>query len=165
MMGRLRKLLLVMGLAAATVMGVGADTASAHGDRTGTETGPASHELNQSTSQSANHDVSVSVVAAREPSPPGCDTGAFCAYERWPQNGYGALQLETQGNWVGGAGWVTFVFNNGVRWPGADHVQLGWVWGDGTIQETCVHYNPGPGHKISFGAPVIITRVFWRGEC
>lgn len=150
-MRRLRRLLLVVSLTAAAVIGVGADTASAHGDGSGREVGPASRE--------------VSVVAAREPSPPGCDVGAFCAYERWPQNGYGALQLETQGNWVGGAGWVTHVFNNGVRWPGADHVQVGWVWGDGTVQETCVHYNPGPGHKISFGAPVIITRVFWRGEC
>jgi hypothetical protein len=149
-MRRLRRLL-VMTLTAATVMTVSAHTASAHEDGPGSETGSASHE--------------VTVTVAREPSPPGCDVGAFCAYELWPQNGYGDLQLETQGNWVGGAGWVTHLFNNGVRWPGADHVQVGWVWGDGTIQETCVHYNPGPGHKISFGAPVIVTRVFWRGEC
>lgn len=153
-MRRLRKLLLAMSLTAAAVMGIDADIASAHEGVPGGEpaaAGAVTHE--------------VTVEAAREPNPPGCDPGAFCAYERWPQNGYGALKLETQGNWVGGAGWVTHVFNNGLPWPGADHVQLGWVWGDGTVQETCVHYNPGPGHKISFGAPVIVTRVFWRGEC
>ena len=155
-MRRMRRLLLVIGLVAATVIGVGADTASAHQAR-------ADRAGQADRAGSTGHVVSV--VAAREPAPPGCDTGAFCAYERWPQNGYGALKLETQGNFVGGAGWVTHVFNNGVRWPGLDHVQLSWVWGDGTIQETCVHYNPGPGHKISFGAPVIVTRVWWRGEC
>ena len=137
-MRRIRVLLVLVSLTTAVVTGVSTDTASAR----------------ENTS-----------AAAREPNPPGCDRGAFCAYSAWPQDGWGTLMLETQGNWAGGAGWVRTVYNNGVRWPGADHVQLDWVWPDGTIDTTCIHYNPGPGHLIGFTVGVIVTRVWWRGEC
>jgi hypothetical protein len=150
-MRRMRTVLLLVSLVAAVVTGVGTDTASARETRmSGTSTGTAIEAL---------------AARAREPNPPGCDPGAFCAYTRWPENGWGNLMLETQGNWFGLAGWASAVYNNGLPWPGLDHVQLGFGWPDGTIQEVCIHYNPGPGHLVKFAVPVVITRVQWRGEC
>lgn len=101
-------------------------------------------------------------VESNEASPPGCNRGAFCAYRGMDQTG--TLLLETQGNWSGSISGVRSVFNNGVPWPGADHIQLDWNF-NGSRWTECIHYNPGPGeYKINF-VGVQIVRARWRGEC
>jgi hypothetical protein len=55
--------------------------------------------------------------------------------------------VSTPGNWWGMTPGVGSVFNNGVPYPGADHIQLAFGWPDGTVQEVCIHYSPGPGHR------------------
>jgi hypothetical protein len=102
-------------------------------------------------------------TAARETAPRDCNAGAFCGYAG--VNYTGALLLETQGNWSGKRAGVRSVYNNGVQWLGADHVQLTWEQG-GECWTRCFHYNPGPGHKQpNFGSAVQLTSVRWRGEC
>jgi hypothetical protein len=103
----------------------------------------------------------VVTAAAREPDPPGCNDGAFCAYSDMFEEG--TLLLERQGNWAGSISGVMSVYNNGVRWTGADHVDLDWNFG-GNAWRQCIHYNPGPGHRIDF-IGVQIVKVRWRDEC
>ncbi|MEU4328999.1 hypothetical protein [Nonomuraea dietziae] len=62
-----------------------------------------------------------------------------------------------------------FLFNNGYRYPGADHVDVTFYRAqDGSGPYTrCVHYYPGPGEYYIYtpNDPVEIVRVRWRGEC
>ena len=104
--------------------------------------------------------------AARYTPPPGCDNGAFCAYEG--SSFTGRLLLERQGEWTGSVSNVQSVWNNGVRDPQQDHIQLDYYWqDDGTFGSICLHYNPGPGTFAIdwFPQGVRIVRVHWRGEC
>lgn len=97
-----------------------------------------------------------------EASPRGCSRGDFCAYSA--EGEQGSLLLAVAGNWSGSISGVGSVFNNGVPFPGADHIQLDWNFG-GVGWTQCVHYNPGPGqYKIDF-VGVQIVRARWRGEC
>ena len=97
-----------------------------------------------------------------EPSPPGCAPGNFCIYSRHDQTG--TLVLKTAGNWSGSVTGVA-AFNNGVPWPGADHVQVDSHIGD-HYESRCMHYNPGPGeYKRDFLPGTVFTKVVWRGEC
>jgi hypothetical protein len=101
--------------------------------------------------------------SSADPNPPGCPPGNFCAYANFNQTG--ALKLKVAGNWSGTITGVGSVFNNGVPFPGADHVDLTYKFPGGNFRVQCVHYNPGPGHKVNFGEDVVITKVVWRGEC
>jgi hypothetical protein len=112
--------------------------------------------------------VVVPSPASAEPNPPNCPREYFCAYSGTNQSG--SLLLRTAGNWSGSIGGVRSVFNNGVPWPGADHVQLTYRLSSGPVQGSirtrCIHYNPGPGqYKVNFDATQLILRVVWRGEC
>jgi hypothetical protein len=101
-------------------------------------------------------------TAAAEANPPGCGKGYFCAYSGPDQTG--RLLLKVAGNWSGSLG-VGSIFNNGVRYPGADHVDVTSYVG-GQPSTDCFHYNPGPGrYKANAEAGLTITRVVWRGEC
>ena len=100
--------------------------------------------------------------ASAEPNPPGCPKGYFCAYSG--ENQTGRLVLKTAGNWSGN---VTFrsAFNNGVVFPGADHVNMTYAMPGGS-ETVCLHYNPGPGTYKGNAAPgVSVTKVVWRGVC
>jgi hypothetical protein len=100
--------------------------------------------------------------AAAEPSPAGCTKGYVCGYSGTHQRGWPALKA--RGNWSGRVA-VRSIFNNGQRQPGADHVQLEWLY-RGKKWSACLHYNPGPGlYKLNFKPGVWITRSTWRGEC
>jgi hypothetical protein len=105
---------------------------------------------------------SSAAAAAREPNPPGCDPGAFCAYSG--QNVNGRLLLERQGNWSGSLSGVGSVYNNGVAFPGADHVYVRYFIGNllGTL---CLHYNPGPGHRFFFSPSARLVSATWGPEC
>lgn len=101
-------------------------------------------------------------TAAAEANPPGCGKGYFCAYSG--PNQTGRLVLKVAGNWSGNLG-VGSIFNNGVRYPGADHVDVTSYLG-GQPSTDCFHYNPGPGrYKANAESGLTITRVVWRGEC
>lgn len=100
--------------------------------------------------------------ASAEPNPPGCPKGYFCAYAANDQRG--AQLVRSWGNWNGSVE-VGSVFNNGLRDPGSDHVQLTWTY-NGRTWSRCLHYNPGPGeYKINFVSGVVIKSATWRGEC
>lgn len=106
--------------------------------------------------------VATAPTASAEPNPPGCGKGNFCAYTG--QNQTGTLVVRSPGNWSGSAA-VRSVFNNGVVYPGADHIQLTWTY-NGNTWSRCLHYNPGPGqYKINFVSGVVIKSATWRGEC
>ena len=59
--------------------------------------------------------------ASAEANPPGCGKEYFCAYSG--ENQTGQLVLKTKGNWSGNVA-IRSVFNNGVAFPGADHVDV-----------------------------------------
>jgi hypothetical protein len=95
-------------------------------------------------------------------SPSGCHRGDFCAYSLVAEQG--RLLLRAPGNWSGSISDVGSIFNNGVPFPGADHVQLDWNI-NGLGWTRCIHYNPGPGvYNIDF-VGIQVVRVRWRGEC
>jgi hypothetical protein len=100
--------------------------------------------------------------AAAEPSPPGCPKGYVCGYSGPDQRGWPALKA--RGNWSGRVA-ARSIFNNGLRQPGADHIQLEWLY-RGKKWSACLHYNPGPGlYKLNFVPGVWVTSAMWRGEC
>jgi hypothetical protein len=100
--------------------------------------------------------------ASAEPNPPGCPKEYFCAYSGPDETGQ--LVLKTAGNWTGSVAFRS-AFNNGVRFPGADHVDMTYAV-DGGGETVCLHYNPGPGVYKGNAAPgTRIVKVKWRGEC
>ncbi|MET9800115.1 hypothetical protein [Streptomyces sp. NPDC006368] len=101
-------------------------------------------------------------AASAEPDPSGCPKENFCVYAGEGQTG--ALVLKVTDNWTGSVSGRS-VFNNGIPYPNADHVQLTWTYNGGTWEE-CLHYNPGPGaYSLDFAPGVTFTKVVWRGEC
>ncbi len=106
--------------------------------------------------------LTTATTASAEANPPGCGKGYFCAYSGPDQTG--RLVLKVAGNWSGNLA-VGSIFNNGVRFPGADHVDVTSFLG-GQPSTDCFHYNPGPGrYKANAEPGLTITRVVWRGEC
>ncbi|MFE7170044.1 peptidase inhibitor family I36 protein [Streptomyces sp. NPDC057616] len=100
--------------------------------------------------------------ASAEADPPGCPKEYFCAYSG--ENQTGQLVVKTKGNWSGDVPFRS-AFNNGVRFPGADHVNMTYAVEGGT-ETVCLHYNPGPGTYKGNAAPgTRIVKVVWRGEC
>lgn len=106
--------------------------------------------------------MSTTHSASAESNPADCPKGYVCA---WSTTAYGGPALiKTTGNWQGGAQ-VGAVFNNGMPYPGADHIEATWVW-EGKTWSRCLHYNPGPGeYKLTFPLGVLLTSLKWRGEC
>jgi len=101
-------------------------------------------------------------ASIEEASPPGCPKGYFCAWSGPDQTGN--IVVRTQGNWSGGTYYQSY-FNNGVHFPGADHVDITSDH-EGLEDTWCVHYNPGPGeYKGTVGPGAFMLRVTWRGEC
>ncbi|MFD3514742.1 hypothetical protein [Streptomyces sp. NPDC058657] len=101
-------------------------------------------------------------AASAEPNPSGCEKENFCIYTGEGQSGQ--LALKVTDNWTGSVTGRS-AFNNGIPYPGADHIQLTWTYNGGTYEE-CLHYNPGPGtYKLNFAEGVTFTKVVWRGEC
>ncbi|MEU3983456.1 peptidase inhibitor family I36 protein [Streptomyces sp. NPDC026672] len=100
--------------------------------------------------------------ASAEANPPGCDKGYFCVYSG--ENQTGQLVMRTAGNWTGNVS-IRSAFNNGVPFPGADHVDVTYTVSGGT-ETSCLHYNPGPGgYKVNAVAGTRVVKVVWRGEC
>ncbi|MEU3854846.1 peptidase inhibitor family I36 protein [Streptomyces sp. NPDC029554] len=100
--------------------------------------------------------------ASAEPDPPECPKGYFCAYSG--ENQTGQLVVKTAGNWTGNVAFRS-AFNNGVPYPGADHVDMTYAVEGGT-ETVCLHYNPGPGAYKGNAAPgTRVVKVVWRGEC
>lgn len=100
--------------------------------------------------------------ASAEPNPPGCPKEYFCVYSG--ENQTGQLVMKTAGNWTGNVAFRS-AFNNGIRFPGADHVGVTYTVEGGT-EIGCLHYNPGPGtYKVNAVAGTRVVKVVWRGEC
>jgi hypothetical protein len=108
--------------------------------------------------------VAAQPAAADLGPPPGCQRGYFCV-SGGPDSPTG---WSTAGNWTGSVIGI-FLFNNGYRYPGADHVDVTFYRAqDGSGPYTrCLHYYPGPGEYYMYtpNDPVEIVRVRWRGEC
>lgn len=106
--------------------------------------------------------VAAAPTASAEPNPPGCGKGNFCIYSGANQTG--RLLVKAAGNWSGSVSGHS-VFNNGNRYPGADHISLTWTYNSRTWTD-CFHYNPGPGkYKANFVDGVVFKKATWRGEC
>jgi hypothetical protein len=107
--------------------------------------------------------IALAPAANAEPSPPGCPKEYFCAWGGPDRTGQ--IVVRTRGNWDGGAYFQSY-FNNGVRFPGADHVDVYSSHEGSDDPPFCVHYNPGPGrYSGNIGAGAFIMHVRWRGEC
>lgn len=113
------------------------------------------------------------VVTAPPASAAACSSGSTCFY--WSNaDGTSTLKYQEDGNVSGqlhpgvrGA----WVWNNGVRYPGADHITLTTSI-NGTRWRICLHYGPanftlGTGGTTAarIGVGEIVTSWVWRGEC
>jgi hypothetical protein len=107
--------------------------------------------------------IAMAPTASAEPNPPNCPKGYFCAYSA--HNSGGSQTIRTAGNWTGSIDSLT-LFNNGVVYPGADHVSVDVVTFTKERRTICLHYNPGPGaYKVNVADGANIRQVTWRGEC
>ncbi|WP_433163255.1 hypothetical protein [Kribbella sp. CA-247076] len=121
--------------------------------------------------------LGITVAGAIATAPPAsaesCGAGNTCFY--WTNtNGTSTLKYKSAGN-VNGilhpgprGGWV---WNNGVRYPGADHITLTTSI-NGSRWRICLHYGPadfnlGTGGTTAarIGQGEIVTGWTWRGEC
>ncbi|MFG3250303.1 hypothetical protein [Streptomyces sp. NPDC048187] len=106
--------------------------------------------------------VALAPTASAEADPPGCGKEFFCIYAGEGQTGQ--LLVKSQHSWTGSVSGRS-VFNNGIPYPDADHIQLTWTY-QGATYGQCLHYNPGPGtYKLDFAEGVTFTSAKWRGEC
>ncbi|MFG3102256.1 hypothetical protein ACGFZL_17270 [Streptomyces sp. NPDC048182] len=106
--------------------------------------------------------LALAPTASAEADPAGCGKQFFCIYAGEGQTGQ--LLVKSQHSWTGSVSGRS-VFNNGIPYPDADHIQLTWTY-QGATYEQCLHYNPGPGtYKLDFAEGVTFTRAKWRGEC
>ncbi|MFI9102217.1 peptidase inhibitor family I36 protein [Streptomyces fildesensis] len=111
--------------------------------------------------------IATAPTASAEASPPDCPKGNVCVWDSDVTGG--PTVIRTEHNWYGShtfGHWGGSIFNNGVRYPGADHIQATWTF-DGKTWDRCLHYNPGPGEYAirGFAPGVTITSLVWRGEC
>lgn len=59
-------------------------------------------------------------------------------------------------------------FNNGVRYPGADHVYVTYTTTGGLDTTTrCLHYYTGQnqGYELNLNQVATVTKVVWGPEC
>ncbi|MER5940410.1 peptidase inhibitor family I36 protein [Streptomyces sp. NPDC001928] len=57
------------------------------------------------------------------------------------------------------------IFNNGVRYPGADHIWWRATWSTGQTSSGCLHYPPDAGNSFSLYGNVTLNSAVWGGEC
>ncbi|MDH2392546.1 peptidase inhibitor family I36 protein [Streptomyces sp. HNM0663] len=57
------------------------------------------------------------------------------------------------------------IFNNGVRYPGADHIWWKVTWSNGQTASGCLHYPPDSGNSITVSGSVTLNHAKWGGEC
>lgn len=123
--------------------------------------------------------LGVTVAGAIATAPPAsaatCNAGSTCFY--WTNanaNGSHTLKYQSAGNISGqlhpGAK-GGYVWNHGVRYPGADHIRLTTSF-NGTRWKICLHYGPtnfdlGSGNATAawIARGEIVTSWTWRGEC
>lgn len=108
------------------------------------------------------------VAGAATLAPPNCEPGYACIV-----NGSGSVVYKNAGNVNNfyyapdGGG---YVWNNGVRYPGLDHIQLYTIIGDRRYT-ICLHYGREPVFvqpEPTAGVLVpgeAVTSWRWRGEC
>jgi len=117
--------------------------------------------------------VGGAVVTAPPASAATCNAGSTCFY--WSNaNGTSTLKYQSAGN-LGGqlhpGAKGAWVWNHGVRYPGADHITLTTSL-NGTRWRICLHYgavNFALGSGATTAARIatgeIVTSWTWRGEC
>lgn len=123
--------------------------------------------------------IATTSAAGASPDTPGtADTGEAVADTCVPGeacivDAYGNVVYSNAGNtgpiWIAPAG-GGYVWNNGVRYPGLDHIQLYTSYG-GTTLTICLHYGrspvfvqPDPTAGALFDGEAV-TSWRWRGEC
>ena len=93
-----------------------------------------------------------------------CPPGSTCVV-----NAQGQVQFQSSGNvsnqWIPSNG---YVWNNGRRYPGADHINLRtYVYG--RYWTRCVHFGPYSIGADPTAAPMhageVVVGWTWRGEC
>lgn len=57
------------------------------------------------------------------------------------------------------------IFNNGVRYPGADHIWWRATWSNGQTASGCLHYPPDSGTSFVLYGNVTLKSAVWGGEC
>jgi hypothetical protein len=111
------------------------------------------------------------IVTAPTASAATCNSGSACLYWR-NSNGVSTLIYQNAGNATlnfqtpSTGGWV---WNHGVRYPGADHITLTTKFG-GYRWRICLHYgavNYTIGQNTATGLQPgeVVTGWRWRGEC
>ncbi|MEV0791488.1 hypothetical protein [Kribbella sp. NPDC050459] len=117
--------------------------------------------------------AAVGIATAPTASAATCNAGSACVYQTL-SNGSSSLRYQNAGNATISlttgpyGGWV---WNNGVRYPGADHITLTTTYG-GYRWRICLHYGPadqnqgtGKTTAAALQPGEVVTGWRWRGEC
>ncbi|MEV5960212.1 hypothetical protein AB0L70_00530 [Kribbella sp. NPDC051952] len=117
--------------------------------------------------------VGGAVVTAPPASAATCNSGSTCYYW-YNANGTSTLKRQEAGNLSGQlhpGNYGAWVWNHGVRYPGADHITLTTSL-NGMRYRICLHYgavNFALGSGVTTAARIaqgeIVTGWTWRGEC
>ncbi|RII20387.1 hypothetical protein DSC45_04105 [Streptomyces sp. YIM 130001] len=100
----------------------------------------------------------------------GCPSGYICFYEKTSVKS--RIVFKTAGNWKGGEFTTHAAFNNGKRYPGADHVRYTYHYPDSPEKNRtdCHTYHSTdspvatPGASASF-IERHVSKVEWVGSC
>ncbi|MER5745945.1 peptidase inhibitor family I36 protein [Streptomyces sp. NPDC002225] len=57
------------------------------------------------------------------------------------------------------------IMNNGVSYPGADHIRYKVTWSNGQYASGCLHYPSDPNTMTVSGGKVTLNYANWGGEC
>ncbi|MFF2011809.1 peptidase inhibitor family I36 protein [Streptomyces sp. NPDC058195] len=93
-----------------------------------------------------------------------CPRGYVCV---WDNSNYsGAPKWKSTGNLANLASSNGLsIINNGVSYPGADHIRYKVTWAGGQYSTGCLHYPPDSnGHSFRSGK-MTMNYATWGGEC
>lgn len=57
------------------------------------------------------------------------------------------------------------IYNNGTRYPGADHIHYRVTRGDGSTKTGCLHYPPDSRTWVKIPGGATLDYARWGGEC
>lgn len=100
----------------------------------------------------------------------GCPSGYICFYKSADVNS--GIVFKTAGNWYGGEFSTGAAFNNGQRYPGADHVRFTYHYPDSpnTRHTDCLTYHKTDSDVMEGGESAgfierHVEKIEWVGSC
>ncbi|MGW0705455.1 peptidase inhibitor family I36 protein [Streptomyces sp. NPDC002643] len=108
--------------------------------------------------------VGLATAPTASAAPSDCPRSYVCVWDNMAADGL--PRWKSQGNlynmYLASSGTV---INNGVAWPGADHIYVNFTrQSDGRVFNICLHYPPDT-NRLSIAAAGTINSATWGGEC